>query len=607
MSSSKKKQARKGQGANSRNASAAQEAKQLKRYTVTFWIVIALVMVIFIGAVANQFIFDPIVNAVNNSVYPKTEAIKVGDHTLTSVDLNYFYVGTFNTYYYNIYSTYYYYIYLGYLSMEDCLGFSLSKSLAKQDLTSDMQTALDTKAETWADYFMEATAKTIKQTYALYDLAVQNNHKLTDDEQKSLDSSISSLETQAEDYKSVKAYLRDVYGNGADKESYVNYLTVSAYASSYYNAYSESLEFTDEELSKFVGDEGFKYNSYNFSYYKINVSDFLKKAGTTATKEEQAAAVAAAKAAAEKLANGEYADLDAFLDAVRALDKEITATKKENSSSSSSGETKAASSDDTSETTEDKDDSKEDEKEEELPDNYTEVEETLYSGILSALQDWIVGKTEVKSDSSDKDEEKTYEYNARKEGEIGLVPNNETEADVTIFYVVRYDSCIDNEYLMKDVRHILIKCTGKEGDDGSITFSDLEAAEKAKTKAEEVLAEFKKDATAEKFGELADKNSEDTGSNTNGGLYENIYKGMMVSQFEDWCYDEARKAGDTDIITTTNGYHIMYFVGDTDITYRTYMVTEDLRAETVEDWLEELTDSIAYNEITLKHLKVKYN
>ena len=36
----------------------------------------------------------------------------------------------------------------------------------------------------------------------------------------------------------------------------------------------------------------------------------------------------------------------------------------------------------------------------------------------------------------------------------------------------------------------------------------------------------------------------------------------MVQSFDDWCFDEARFPGDSGIIESEYGYHIMYFVGD---------------------------------------------
>ena len=36
----------------------------------------------------------------------------------------------------------------------------------------------------------------------------------------------------------------------------------------------------------------------------------------------------------------------------------------------------------------------------------------------------------------------------------------------------------------------------------------------------------------------------------------------MVEEFDAWCFDPDREPGDTDIVETTYGYHIMYYVGD---------------------------------------------
>ncbi|MBQ6570184.1 MAG: peptidylprolyl isomerase [Clostridia bacterium] len=67
------------------------------------------------------------------------------------------------------------------------------------------------------------------------------------------------------------------------------------------------------------------------------------------------------------------------------------------------------------------------------------------------------------------------------------------------------------------------------------------------------------EATAESFAALATVYSEDPGSKSQGGLYANMEKDVMVTEFNDWCYDAARKPGDCDIVKTAYGYHIMYF------------------------------------------------
>lgn len=101
-----------------------------------------------------------------------------------------------------------------------------------------------------------------------------------------------------------------------------------------------------------------------------------------------------------------------------------------------------------------------------------------------------------------------------------------------------------------NVRHILV------------TADTYGSDEEAKAFAEKVLDEWKTgDATAVSFGELAKQYTEDQGSKATGGLYENVAEGDMVQTFNDWIFDPSRVVGDTGIVQTDYGYHIMYFEG----------------------------------------------
>ncbi len=79
--------------------------------------------------------------------------------------------------------------------------------------------------------------------------------------------------------------------------------------------------------------------------------------------------------------------------------------------------------------------------------------------------------------------------------------------------------------------------------------------------AKSILAQWEAGArTEDSFAALAADNSTDPGSKDNGGLYESVYQGQMVAPFDEWCFDSARKAGDTGIVQTDYGYHVMYFI-----------------------------------------------
>jgi peptidyl-prolyl cis-trans isomerase D len=92
------------------------------------------------------------------------------------------------------------------------------------------------------------------------------------------------------------------------------------------------------------------------------------------------------------------------------------------------------------------------------------------------------------------------------------------------------------------VRHILLKTQGKPpADEGKI-----------KAQADDVLKQVKAGAN---FGELVKKYSEDPGSVSTGGEYTVQKNGQMVPEFESAAF--SLKPGESSIVKTTYGYHIM--------------------------------------------------
>lgn len=121
------------------------------------------------------------------------------------------------------------------------------------------------------------------------------------------------------------------------------------------------------------------------------------------------------------------------------------------------------------------------------------------------------------------------------------------------------------------VRHILIQPEeeGAEQDEnGNANFSK-EQIEAVKPKAEEILEKFNSgDKSEYSFALLAEQYSTDTGSTSAGqngafgGLYEGVNLGQMVPSFEEWSVDSQRKYGDTGIVESDYGYHIMFFINN---------------------------------------------
>ena len=109
-------------------------------------------------------------------------------------------------------------------------------------------------------------------------------------------------------------------------------------------------------------------------------------------------------------------------------------------------------------------------------------------------------------------------------------------------------------------------------------------------KAQDILKEYLDgDKTAASFAKLAKEYTADS-NGSQGGLYTNVEKGKMVSEFEDWCLKEGRKAGDVGIVETQHGYHIMRFVKSSDTTWETN-VRNALAASELSEYITALMQS----------------
>lgn len=158
----------------------------------------------------------------------------------------------------------------------------------------------------------------------------------------------------------------------------------------------------------------------------------------------------------------------------------------------------------------------------------------------------------------------------------------------------------DSKYV--DVRHILLSVEGGTTDEsGATTYSD-EEWEACRVKAQGVLDQWLAgEKTEDSFATLANENSQDPGSNTTGGLYEDVTTGQMVEPFDAWCFDEGRTPGDYGLVKTSYGYHVMYFVGSSPIWPERSRA--DLIARQTTQLLEETTAAnpmeVTYNAIAL--------
>ena len=469
-----------------------------------------------------------------------TVAFTVNDHALSNAELNYFYVDSLNSFYSQNGS---------YVSL---FGLDVTRPLNEQTYSEET-------GETWADYFVSSAKSSAASVYALWDAAAAEGFTLPEDQMANVDAITSNMALYANvyGYPDGESYLKAMYGNGATLDGYHDYVEKCVTADAFQAAYSESLTYSDADLRAAEADNFHKFSSFAYDYYYLSASTF-QEGGTTAedgtvtySDEEKAAALAAAEAAAKTLTGAEITSAEALNTAIAALS--INADR---------------------------------------PDaKATHYDAQPYGNISSVIAQWL-------SDSS------------RKEGDITCLENASTAADgtktVNGYYVVRYEGVNDNAFALKNVRHILVKFAGGTTDSttGVTTYTDEEKAT-AKAAAEEILNIWKEgDANEASFAGLAAEKTEDTGSAANGGLYENIYPGQMVASFEDWCYADGRKSGDTGIVETEYGYHVMYFSGNSDTTYRDYQIRNELTSTDVTNWYTSIVDSASTADGEIKYLSL---
>ncbi len=507
------------------------EAKKLKAITITF--VAIMLAIVLIAVIILSF------RAVKNSAFidRHTVAAVTGTHELDSVQMNYYFTDYVRNLYQQWESTY------GtstsmYMSM---MGLNLNAPLNEQ--IADQATG-----ETWADHFLQEALNNAKNDYALYDKAMAEGFTLSQEEQSSLDynAQMVGLYAMYSGYNSADKYLKAIYGNGADLESYNEYYRISTIANAYHNKYAESLTYSDAAIREYEKDKYIQYSSLSYALYNVPSSAYLQggtkndDGSVTYTDEEKAAALKAAEDAAKTLSACK--DLDSLDKAIAGL--EINANK-ENAAS-------------------------------------TKNDNVMYNNVPAVLQSWL---------SND----------AREKDDITMIANETTSLDadgkevkdVTGYYVVCFLDRDDNLRPLANVRHLLVKFEGGTTDaNGNTTYTDEEKAV-AKAEAERLLQVWKDgNATEDTFIELVKANSDDEGSAEEGGLIEDIQpKSNLVDSFRAWSLDVDRKVGDTGVIVSEYGYHVMYYSSDDELTYRDYMISEDLRTVDVQNWYNSIVNA----------------
>ena len=166
---------------------------------------------------------------------------------------------------------------------------------------------------------------------------------------------------------------------------------------------------------------------------------------------------------------------------------------------------------------------------------------------------------------------------SRQSGDATYVQNGETG-----YYVIYFIENVDHTYMLPNVRHILVHVSDT---------TDEEAMAKAEAEAQALLDEYLAgEQTEEAFAALADANSYDS---SEGGLIENVTRTGYVEPFVNWSYEDGRQVGDTGIIESEYGYHVMLFCGYGQ-SYQDYTVENAMRENDYSAWYSAVTENAAY-------------
>ena len=396
---------------------------------------------------------------------------------------------------------------------------------------------------TWADDFIDSAVENAKTIYALNDAAAAAGYTLSEEEQAEVDAVVENNEFYAlyyYGYSDLDSYLKAMYGKGANEEGLRKYIEMQMLAQSYQNHHASTLTYADADLRAAEAENYDAYSQFSYNTYYLNTNEFVNApegvAATDYTAEQLAQGAADAEAAAKELTAEGINTVEALNAAIAALP--VNAEKTGAASTACNG--------------------------------------YAYGDISALYADWIAD-------------------DARKAGDVAYFANVSTGEDAKIngYYVVMFNEANDNNFPLVNVRHILKSFKGgtQDPNTGVVTYSDEEKAT-AKAEAEALLALWEAgDKTEDSFGILANENSDD-GNGTTGGLFTDVYPGLMLTNINDWCFDASRKVGDTGIVESTSGYHIMYFVGNSDVIYRDYLIENDLRDADMNSWYEALVADI---------------
>lgn len=364
--------------------------------------------------------------------------------------------------------------------------------------------------ETWYDHLMSQAMTNMKNDTVLAAKATADGYTLSEEAQQDLDDFVKQLDTAwLAQYPSRDSYIRTNYGSFMTYDRLVELAGMQILASDYLQSQVSTITHGEEEYDAYYTENADSLDTYTYTQFVFQayVSTTDDEGNTIEmTDEEKSAALEEAKTEQKALAEELKAKLEAGEDP-QALAEEYADQLYSSSLSYSS----------------------------------------VGSSLSSTNSEWLMDS-------------------ARQAGDITLTEYDAGTGTVYNYYVLVFEGRQLDNTPTADVRHILVAAEQDEG----ASEPTQEQYDAAYTKAEELLEQWKSgEATEDSFAALAQENSADASSASNGGLISNISTASSyVDTFTNWALDPSRQPGDTGIVqntgSSTKGWHIMYYVSAND-------------------------------------------
>lgn len=458
-----------------------------------------------------------------------------------------FTLGEFNYYYFNVWSNfqsqaYQYEKYYGEGVGLKVTGYDYKKAPDAQEYTDDYAQVTGIKAEelgvespTWADVFRYAAVNQMVQIQYGAQKAEETKLTLTEEDTKEINETLDELTKNAKDNDySLNRYLRAQFGNGVTEKLVRKALEQQALAGSYFEKLKDDLTnaVTEDRVNAKYTENKDMYDVVSLRLYAFEADE---------AKTEEGATEDAKKAAQEEENKKAKANADNFIAAVTDEESFIKLADAAIKSDDPKSKVEAKTATDCA--------------------DYTYED---FSKDNEDLAKWV------------------YD-DARKVGDKTVIDAGDGVYFAVLMTVLPHqDTSVKNH----DVRHILVEFP--KGEDGkTVELTDKIKAE-TRAKAQAILDEYLKNPTEENFAALATEKSTDTGSKDNGGLYEDVTKEtQFVEPFLNWTTDPARKKGDTGLVETDYGYHVMFYSNGDGATWY-----EDIKEEIVTDDYNAVFDEV---------------